>query len=107
MGDEGAAPTPAPTTSTTSGAQAVFQTNAWLSAAAVAVYTTKALWVKLREMGFGKGKSEDEKDAGEANAEHSNEVIVEGPFPEDQDQVISQPQFQLQSQLRLKDLNVS
>ncbi|KAL7738049.1 hypothetical protein ACLKA6_006402 [Drosophila palustris] len=86
MGEEGGEATPAPTTSTTSGAQAVFQTNAWLSAAAVAVYTTKALWVKLREMGFGKGKSaknenyaqpEEMKNATEVESESESEAESE------------------------------
>ncbi|KAM8713284.1 hypothetical protein ACLKA7_013576 [Drosophila subpalustris] len=77
MGDEGGEATPAPTTSTTSGAQAVFQTNAWLSAAAVAVYTTKALWVKLREMGFGKGNSgNSDNEADRENLDANGNPIV-------------------------------
>ncbi|KAH8297013.1 hypothetical protein KR044_003314, partial [Drosophila immigrans] len=69
MGDE-AAPAPAaePAKTTTSGAQGLFQTNAWLTAAAVALYSTQALWVKLRKMGLGRKKSKNN------NAEKVNET---------------------------------
>ncbi|XP_034478430.1 uncharacterized protein LOC117784731 isoform X1 [Drosophila innubila] len=110
MGEEGAAtPSPAPPKTTTSGAQALFQTNAWLTAAAVAVYTTKALWVKLREMGFGKEKKEDNKEGAntDSNTEHANANLVDDSFPEDLDQEIDQPQSKLHSQLQLNNVEVS
>ncbi|KAH8321939.1 hypothetical protein KR067_010308 [Drosophila pandora] len=71
MGDEGegdapagapAAPettTPAADT-TTAGAQMMLNTP-WLTAAAVAFYATKAMWVKFREIGLAKQKKRHQK----------------------------------------------
>ncbi|KAH8297012.1 hypothetical protein KR044_003315 [Drosophila immigrans] len=64
MGDE-AAPAPAaePAKTTTSGAQGLFQTNAWLTAAAVAAYSTRALWLKMRSLLAGDKEAEDSSDS--------------------------------------------
>ncbi|XP_051860990.1 uncharacterized protein LOC132789979 [Drosophila nasuta] len=59
MGDEAAA-TPEPPKTTTSGAHGLFQADAWLTAAAVAAFSTRALWLKLRNLGSKKSKNEDE-----------------------------------------------
>ncbi|XP_016946726.1 uncharacterized protein LOC108022353 [Drosophila biarmipes] len=58
---EAAAPPPDTTTAepvdtTTSGAR-MMMTHPWLAAAAVAVYATKVLWVKFRELGLAKQKT--------------------------------------------------
>ncbi|KAH8290459.1 hypothetical protein KR054_003250 [Drosophila jambulina] len=45
----GAAPPPPPKTTTASGA-AMIEVSPWLTAAVVAAYATKALWVKLRHV---------------------------------------------------------
>lgn len=50
MGDEGETPAPAAPKTTTSGAHADFHANAWLTAAAVAAYSARALWLKMRDL---------------------------------------------------------
>ncbi|KAH8384610.1 hypothetical protein KR093_002637, partial [Drosophila rubida] len=54
MGEDAAATTAAPAApkTTTSGANGVFQPDAWLTAAAVVAFSTRALWVKLRNLGL-------------------------------------------------------
>ncbi|XP_034478431.1 uncharacterized protein LOC117784731 isoform X2 [Drosophila innubila] len=109
MGEEGAAtPSPAPPKTTTSGAQALFQTNAWLTAAAVAVYTTKALWVKLRELGFGKEKSADANadKMGDRDAQNNSIDQIMSEDSLDLKQETGQMQLQSQSQLPSMDLDV-
>ncbi|XP_051860992.1 uncharacterized protein LOC132791602 [Drosophila nasuta] len=68
MGDEAAA-TPAPVKTTTSGAQGLIHGNAWLTAAAVAAYSTRALWLKMRKLLAAKTKSKDEADDDELELE--------------------------------------
>ncbi|XP_043643243.1 uncharacterized protein LOC122613227 [Drosophila teissieri] len=47
--------TPAPVDTTTAGAR-MMMIHPWLAAAAVAVYATKVMWVKFREIGVAKQK---------------------------------------------------
>ncbi|XP_016946728.1 uncharacterized protein LOC108022357 [Drosophila biarmipes] len=60
--EEVAAPVPDTTTAnpedtTTSGARMIMMMNhPWLAAGAVAVYATKVMWVKFRELGLAKQK---------------------------------------------------
>ncbi|KAH8375441.1 hypothetical protein KR200_002380 [Drosophila serrata] len=50
MGEEGAPTTAAPAKTTASGAT-MMAVSPWLTAAVVAAYATKAMWVKLRRVG--------------------------------------------------------
>lgn len=62
--DVGAPAAPETTTkgadTTTAGAQMMLNTP-WLTAAAVALYATRAMWVKLRELGLSKQKKQHQK----------------------------------------------
>ncbi|KAH8399688.1 hypothetical protein KR222_010274 [Zaprionus bogoriensis] len=64
MSEDAPADTPAPAAAmTTTAGAALFQANAYLTAAAVAIYSTRALWFKLRNLGASKvqggGENED------------------------------------------------
>ncbi|XP_016999422.2 uncharacterized protein [Drosophila takahashii] len=98
--EEVAAPVPDTTTAepvdtTTSGARMMMH-HPWLAAAAVAVYATKVMWVKLRELGLAKQKKkiknkqnnklipiqDDEENSVESEEESDAEVEFDGEMVE-------------------------
>ncbi|KAH8275526.1 hypothetical protein KR026_009605, partial [Drosophila bipectinata] len=104
MGEEPAAPGGAPgapaapeTTSqkadtTTAGAQLMLNTP-WLTAAAVALYATRVMWAKFRELGLAKQKKRLEKlavnrpDMDAANVDGLEKVVDEEASSEDEEDI--------------------
>ncbi|KAH8384659.1 hypothetical protein KR093_004309 [Drosophila rubida] len=101
MGEDAAAATTAaeaPKT-TTSGALGAFQANAWLTAAAVAAYSTRALWLKMRNlMAVGKSTSSAHDDGDGEPEEH----LQQQQQQQQQEQHQQQKQRQLQEPAGIK-----
>ncbi|XP_016999416.2 uncharacterized protein [Drosophila takahashii] len=80
--------TAAPPDTTTSGARMMMH-HPWLAAAAVAVYATKVMWVKFRELGLAKQKKrlknrEKKSKPLQDNEENGSESEVESDAKEDE-----------------------
>ncbi|KAH8290454.1 hypothetical protein KR054_003253 [Drosophila jambulina] len=79
----GAAPPPPPKTTTASGATMI-EVGPWLTAAVVAAYATKALWVKLRHVASATRKQKLPKDEPSQKLESEDE----GPPAVEQDEML-------------------
>ncbi|KAH8290457.1 hypothetical protein KR054_003252 [Drosophila jambulina] len=90
----GAAPPPPPKTTTASGATMI-EVGPWLTAAVVAAYATKALWVKLRHVASAARKQKLPKDEPSQklqeignDADPEAESEDEGPPAVEQDEML-------------------
>ncbi|KRF79571.1 uncharacterized protein Dvir_GJ25760, isoform A [Drosophila virilis] len=83
MGDAPATPAPAaPAPATTTSGADMFESNAWLTAGAVMMYSTWAMWVKLRNLKFA-SKTDNESIEDESTKNESIELCLEGQATQD------------------------
>ncbi|XP_030554458.1 uncharacterized protein LOC115758083 [Drosophila novamexicana] len=88
MADAPATPAPAaPAPATTTSGADMFEGNAWLTAGAVVMYSTWAMWVKLRNLKFASKTDnesiENESTKNESIENESIELRLEGQATQD------------------------